>query len=169
MFEGMRTAQFSAWSLEAASSYLDDLETARRGDRNLLEEKYIHMMKTTEPLPYSALLPRVVLPSDAARDLAKEVSDLLLGQARVLFEDYPNVADQGRPLYSESDHCGTSVETYQFCELLTYSEKTLARLKEHIIALNREGKSLARMIMENTVCFLGYKSLEEAEASAQKE
>jgi len=163
-FEGMRKAQFIEWSLPVVSSYLDDLETARSSGRNLVEEKYIHMMKGTEPEMYALLLSRVLPPSEAGFALAREISETLLEQMRVLFECYPHVAGQGRPLYSAYDHTGVSVETYQFGELLTYSEKTLAMLKEHITGLEQEGISLARNILEATVMFYGYSSLDSAEA-----
>lgn len=167
-FKGMRRAQFLAWSGDAITSYLDDLETARQEGRNLVEAKYIHMMKTTEPSKYEALLSRVRLPTDAESGLALEISDLLLEQTRVLFEEYPYVSGQGRPLYSAFDHAAVSVETYQFGELLTYSEKTLTALKEHILALSGKGKSLARLILENSVSFYGYKTLETAEAATKE-
>jgi hypothetical protein len=48
-FEGMRAAQFHAWQASAVESYLEDLGAAESAGRNLVEEKYIHMMKTTEP------------------------------------------------------------------------------------------------------------------------
>ena len=163
-FQGMRNAQFIAWSADAAESYLSDLEIAKNEARNLAEAKYIHMMKTTEPSKYDALISRVKMPSPSAEELAREVSDFLLEQTRVLFEDYPYVSSQGRPLYSTFDYAAVSVETYQLGELLTFSEKTLEALKAHIIALQEKGVSLARVILENSVSFYGYKSLDAAEA-----
>ena len=166
-FEGMRAAQFNAWSDDAACSYLSDLETAKNDGRNLIEEKYIHMSKTTEPRRYEQLLKRVTLPSEEAAVLAHEISDMMLEQTRVLFEDYPYVAGQGRPLNSSLDYAGTSVETYQLSELLTYSAGTLAKLKEHVRALESNDTSLAMMILENTVKFYGYASLDSAEAATR--
>jgi len=166
-FEGMRTAQFTAWPLVASQSYLDDLATALRDDRNLVEEKYIHMMKTTEPTHYAALLSRIINPSEAVQSLAQEVSDKLLEQTRILYEDFPYVSGHGRPLYSALDYSSISVETYQLGELLTYSESTLKALKEHIVALESDGVSLARQILENTVGFYGYKTLESAEKATK--
>ena len=166
-FEGMRAAQFNAWSDDAACSYLSDLEKAKNDERNLIEEKYIHMSKTTEPRRYVLLLNRVTLPTEEASALAHEISDTLLEQTRVLFEDYPYVAGQGRPLSSSLDYAGTSVETYQLSELLTYSDGTLSKLREHVMALKSGGKSLAMLILENTVRFYGYASLDSAEAAAR--
>ena len=167
-FKGMRDAQFIAWPTDAAASYLSDLEEARADGRNLVEAKYIHMMKNTEPSKYSALITRVKMPDSAAEALACEVSDLLLEQTRLLFEDYPYVSGQGRPLYSTLDYAAVSIETYQLGELFTYSAKTLSALKEHIIALNGRDVSLARLILENSVSYYGYKSLDAAETSTKE-
>ena len=167
-FEGMRVAQFGQWSPEAAASYLEDLEAACLCGRNLAEEKYIHMMRTTEPSRYNALLSRITATSDTIRSLAQEISDILLEQTRVLFEDYPYTSGQGRPLYSTFDYAGISVETYQLGELLTYSEKTLTALKTHITELEKKGESLAYRILENTVKFYGYESLDKAEAATKE-
>jgi hypothetical protein len=167
-FEGMRAAQFRTWNTAAATSYLDDLESAKTEDRNLVEEKYIHMMKTTAPGQYDALSSRVTQPSGKARALAHEISDLLLEQANALYHEYPCVAAHSRPLSPEPGPGATSVETYQLCELLTYSERTLAALREHYFRLAAQGVSAARDIMENTARFYGYDSLESAEAAAKK-
>lgn len=163
-FEGMRAAQIDAWSDEAAASYLVDLETAANCGRNLVEEKYIHMMKTTEPDQYAALLPRVVLPSTEAMELAKNLSDLMLEQTKALHEEYPYITGRGRPLYAEFDILTTSVETYQLCELMTYSVRTLNALHAHATAMEADGISISRRILENTIKFYGYDSLEQAEA-----
>jgi len=166
-FEVMRISQFGAWSTGAAASYLDDLEAALAVGRNLVEEKYINMMKTTRPEEYNALLSRLTLPTEKARALAQELNDMLVKQTRALFEDYPYVSGRSRPLYSEFDNYGTSVETYQLGELLTYSEKTLAALKAHVLSLAGSGKTYAKTVLENTVRFYGYESLDDAEAVAR--
>ena len=167
-FMGLRKAQFAAWPSAALDSYFTDLEEAKREKRNLIEAKYIHMMKTTEPSKYDALLPRVKMPSDESSALAHEVSDILLEQTRLLYEDYPYVSGQGRPLYSTFDYAAVSIETYQLGELLTYSENTLSILKEYIKELRQEGVWLARAILENSVSFYGYDSLETAEAAMKE-
>ena len=166
-FEGMRAAQVDAWSDEAAASYLSDLEAAVGCGRNLVEEKYIHMMKTTEPDQYSSLIQRVTMPSDEALELARKLSDLMLEQTRILHEGYPFITGRGRPLYAEFDALTTSVETYQICELMTYSVNTLSELYSHASALEKEGIPISKVILENTVKFYGYNSLEQAEETAK--
>lgn len=167
-FEGMRRGQFEAWSADARVSYADDLLNAVLDGRNLVAEKYIHMMRHSSPAPYDELIKQIPLPSEPATVLAGEITAKLLEQTAVLFERYPYVSGAGRPLRSVSDFTGvTSVETYQLGELLTYSEKTLQLLKNHLLALEKDGKALARLILENSVKHYGYKTLDEAEAATK--
>jgi len=167
-FNGMRSGQFAAWSDAAAESYLNDLESAADNGRNLVTEKYIHMMRTTTPQKYEKLMESIPRPTDKAVALANEICSKMIDATVVLHEKYPCVAVSGRPLRSSNDFSGTvSIETYQTGELLTYSEKTLKLLLEHIKRLEAEGGSLAEDIMENSVKFYGYDSLEHAEAAAQ--
>lgn len=168
-FDGMRRGQFDAWSQEAAESYLGDLEAAESDGRNLVAEKYIHMMRTTEPSRYEQLLAQIDAPSEHARALAGALSDKLLSQTQALFADFPYVAGSGRPLYSTHDFGGvTSIETYQLGELLTYSERTLDALLRHVTELEGEGVSFARRVLENSASFYGYGTLEEAETATRE-
>ena len=163
-FYGMRNAQFNSWDEATLDSYYDDVEKAAASGRNLVMEKYIHMMKTTQPEEYRALLPRVVYPSEQARVLARKITDKMIEQTKVLHEQYPNVSGAGRPLRSSEDFRGfTSVETYQLGELYTYSLHTLQCLWDHFCRLEAKGKSLARIILEHTVAHYGYDSLDKAE------
>ncbi len=167
-FEGMRRAQFLCWSPDAAASYLEDLESAVSEGRNLVNEKYIHMMEYSAPDLYEALKRTIPLPGDSQIKLAKEISDKMLDETAALYEKYPFVSGCGRPLRSEEDASGiTSVETYQLGELLSYSEKTLTLLKAHLMKLAEEGSSLAKNILEKSVGYYGYATLEDAEASAR--
>jgi hypothetical protein len=168
-FEGMRRGQFEAWSEAACASYFDDLAGAVLDGRNLVTEKYIHMMKNSEPGRYEKLTELIPMPGGDVRALAREISDKLLEQTVALFEAYPHVSGAGRPLRSASDLSGvTSIETYQLGELYTYSAKTLEALRAHLLALEAEGRSLAQEILENSVRHYGYTSLDEAETSARR-
>lgn len=167
-FEGMRRGQFESWSKSVCASYLDDLLNAILDGRNLITEKYIHMMKYSSPIQYDALKINIQMPVEKAEILAQEISDKLLEQTVDLFKDYPYVSGSGRPLRSISDFTGvTSIETYQLGELLTYSANTLTILKTYLLNLEQNGKALARMILENSVKHYGYKTLEAAEAATK--
>lgn len=167
-FEGMRRGQFAAWSHGARAAYLEDLLNAELDGRNLVREKYIHMMKNVAPAQYALLAETIPLPEPDVVKLAGEISDSLLAQTQPMFDRYPHIAGAGRPLRSSADTSFvTSIETYQYSELLTYSEETLSALKAHLEALEKEGRLLAREILENTVRYYGYQSLEAAENAAK--
>ena len=164
MFEAMRRAQFSVWSDAAAESYLRDLERAEKQGRNLAREKYIRMMKSTDPKGYEAFCAELPELSAEQQRLIDAVWTHMLAQTERMRERYPAVALGGRPLRASEETEGwASIETYQCGELATYSEETLAALLTHIEALEREGKDLARMIQEASVVAMGYRSLEDAE------
>lgn len=164
MFEAMRRAQFSAWSEAAAESYLRDLERAETEGRNLVREKYIRMMKSTDPRGYEAFCGELPALSPEQERLIAAIWEHLLAQTERLREKYPAVALGGRPLHASEETEGwASIETYQCGELATCSEKTLEALLAHITALEEEGKDLARMIQEQSVVAMGYRSLEDAE------
>lgn len=164
-FYNMRMAQFAAWSDEAAESYLEDLNVAKANNRNLIAEKYLHMMKSTHPGEYEAQKHFLPFMSEEKFALANEICDEMIAQTIPLRETFPHVGESSRPLFSDADKYGfTSVQTYQLGELLTYSKKTLQFLKKHLFALKLEGRSLAREVMSRSVCSYGFSSLEEAEA-----
>lgn len=167
-FEGMRRGQFESWSNDVCQSYLEDLLNAVLGGRNLVTEKYIHMMKYSSPAQYAALKENIHMPDEEAVKLAQEISDKMLSQTAELFEKYPYVSGSGRPMRSISDFSGvTSIETYQLGELYTYSKSTLRLLNQHLLRLEKDGISLARCILENSVKYYGYKTLEDAEAATK--
>ena len=164
VFEAMRRAQFSAWSDAAAASYLRDLEKAEQSGRNLVREKYIRMMKSTDPKGYEAFQAELPPLSQTQEQLIAAIWAHLLAQTERMRERYPAVALGGRPLRASEETDGwASIETYQCGELATYSEETLAALLAHIEALEQDGDDLALRIQENSVLAMGYPSLEEAE------
>lgn len=165
-FEGMRKAQFISWDNDTLESYYNDVKNAEIIGRNLIMEKYIHMMQYTQPEQYSQLLTRVVYPSDEAIAIAEKITYEMIKQTAPLHKKYPYVSGSGRPLYATEDYKGfISVETYQKGELYTYSFNTLSCLWKHINDLKLTGVSLAKIILENSVKHYGYSSLEQAEAS----
>ena len=164
VFEAMRRAQFAAWSREAAESYLRDLEAAEQTGRNLVREKYIRMMKSTDPQGYEAFRGELPPLSEAQTQLIDRIWAMLLEQTERMRETYPAVALGGRPLRASEETDGwASIETYQTGELATCSEATLRALLRHAEELKREGKDLAYLIQENSVAAMGYRSMEDAE------
>ena len=168
-FDGMRRGQFMAWSEAALKSYQEDLLNAFFIGRNLVKEKYINMMKFTNPEEYKNLEPMITLPSEKGLEDASYIAKEMVRQTIPLHEKYPFVSGAGRPLYSTEDYKGfTSIETYQIGELLTYSDRTLHLLREHLDALKAAGESLAEDILTNSVRHYGFSSLEQAEELTRK-
>lgn len=169
-FDGMRRGQYEAWDEETCHSYLVDITFAAAEGRNLAEEKYIYMMRSTAPEEFALLSSRVRPIDCETSTLAEEITAKLIQQTVALREQYPYVSANGRPLRSESDTPNvTSVETYQRSELLTYSPKTLRALLNHLVACEREGISLAREIQQNSLKTYGFQTMEEAEAYVRRQ
>ena len=163
-FEVMRRSQFEAWDRDSLESYYADLTAAVDAGRNLITEKYAHMMASTAPLQYAAIRDRLPMPDAEAVKLADEICGILLRQTEAYAEQFPVMALQGRPLYASEDGDGfTSVETYQKGELYTYSSATLEKLLACIRAKEAAGVNFAREILERTVARYGFSSLEDAE------
>ena len=167
MFVAMREAQFSAWDEESLRSYLGDLEEALREGRNLLRDKYIHMMESTEPEHYVYFREELPPASEAKRALVEAIWALLLPQTVEFRQKYPAVARHGRPLLASEERFGyASVETYEKGELMTYSEGTLEKLKRCIEEKKARGISFASEIQTRGMLNQGFRSMEEAEEEA---
>ena len=163
-FDAMRRAQFSSWSESAAQNYLRDLTDAEAAGRNLVREKYIRMMRVTDPKGYEAFRSELPSLTPEQEQLISDIWEHMLGQTMRMREKYPAVALGGRPLRAgEETDTFASIETYQTSELATFSRATLEALLEHIEALEKEGTDLAFEIQKKSVAAMGYASMEEAE------
>ncbi|MBQ9155575.1 MAG: DUF4125 family protein [Eubacterium sp.] len=157
----MRGSQFASWPDEVIVSYLTDLEDAKSAERNLVMEKYAHMMETTDPMYYSqisSLLPEI---SENALILAQAITEKYMVWEKEVNIRYPNVRKQGRAATPDSADGRASFKTYLQCELMTYSERTLALLANYI--LNHPEENLYLKSMEVMAKGYGYASLDEAE------
>ena len=161
----MRSSQLEAWTQAMRESYREDLLQARKTGRNPLSEKYGYMMQRTSPAEFAQimhLLPPRLPQKDAMIDRICAAHVVWLEE---MTEKYPHVAGRGRVIRKEQDTpLATSFETYLWGELATYSMTTVARYAEYVERLQREGKNLNEMILQNTVSQYGYASLEQAES-----
>lgn len=161
----MRSSQLAAWSADVQESYLADLRAACRAERNLLTEKYGYMMERTcrgsSPRSGTGCPPR-----DPEKDrLIDGVCAVHVAWLEALAARYPHLAGRGRAIRREEDSpADTSFETYLWGELATYSMETLRRYAAYVVRLQKEGKNLNEMVLQNTAAQYGYGSLEEAEA-----
>ena len=169
-FRVMRGSQFEAWDDKTLESYLQDLQTASAGGRNLLTEKYGYMMAYTAPLEFEEI--KTQLPEIPAEKniLIQKITRRQIewyGQTARLF---PLLASRGRPVHhGEGGMFDTSVEVYLIGELSTYSMDTLCAYDSYTEKLAAEGKNISHMILENTVKEHGYASVEETEAYLAKQ
>ena len=169
-FEIMRRAQYRAWSQDALEKYAADLDAAIAEGRNIVREKYIHMMRTTAPEDYQHFIMELPEISEARVTLVEQIWEHLAAQTERMRSRYPYLAFGGRTLYARNETTGwPSIETYQTSELLTYSEATLCALLTHIEALEKEAKDFAFIVQENTVLGLGFPDMDAAEKVMAKQ
>lgn len=163
-FAIMRLSQLKVWDEEILASYFLDLLEAKEAERNLMTEKYAHMMEKTYPEEYEQI--KLLLPpvTDHAKEMAKAIVQIYTVWEKEMAIRFPKLRSRGRAQKEDAALEGSvTVEDYQYCELLTYSERTLQLLLEYI-GQNAD-KNLYMAEVLNMVQAYGYKSLEEAEAS----
>lgn len=94
----MRKSQFLTWNEEMLASYLQDLVTAKEKGRNLLEEKYAHMMESTAPKEYGSIKDSLSPVSEQAKSLAEEIVTIQLEWHRAYARSFPRLAVRARPV-----------------------------------------------------------------------
>ena len=163
MFCRMRKAQYDVWSEQTVASYLADVENAAENNVNLARQKYIYMMKSTDPEGYEHFKTELPEADPEKEALVNGIWEILLGQTIKMREKYPLIALGGRPLSVSEEAEWPSLESYQKSELMTYSVPTLKSLLNDIRELEGKGVDYAFKVQENSVLCLGYPSMEEAE------
>ena len=163
-FSIMRLAQMETWSQDVLASYFLDLLEAKEQERNLMTEKYARMMEKTYPKEYESIkkfLPEI---TEKTKSLAQAVVDIYTIWEKEMSIQYPKLRKQGRNSKLEGNLEGlVSVEYYQYCEMLTYSERTLQLLLERIGEQPKKNLYMEEVL--NIVKAYGYHSLHEAEAT----
>ena len=163
LFESMRRAQFETWPEELMGSYLADLKAAQARGRNLQEEKFVRMLRNTEPEEYARLLPKLPAVPQEITDAVAEIWAMLEKLNRAFNEKYPVLGMSGRPLTADLESDIPSVETYQCSEMLTYSAETLRLFADFLRRDMENGGNLVERIQEKTIVQMGFKSLGDAE------
>ena len=160
----MRLAQLKTWDEEILASYFLDLLEAKEAGRNLMTEKYAYMMEKTYPDEFMKLKDSLPVVSDAAKVFARAILKIYVVWEDEMERKYPKIRKRGRRSNTEAVSDGNvTMEDYHYCELITYSERTLQLLLEYI------GQNAKRnLYMEevaNMVQAYGYKDLDAAEAA----
>jgi len=163
-FVAMRSCQLLAWNEETLASYLEDLQQAKADGRNLMVEKYARMMEPVYTGEYNEIADYLPPVTPDMEVYIVQIMDLQMRWSRETAEDYPLLSSFGRPIESRKDSVfNTSVETYLWSELTTYSMKTLKLYLEYITGLNLKNKNIHEMILQNTAHIYGFESAKDAE------
>ena len=163
-FSIMRKSQYMTWEDELLRSFLYDLITAEEEGRNLITEKYGRMMESTAPEEYKKLAESFPEKTDEHRAIAESIIKMQIEWMEEFAREYPHMAGNARKIHtSEDTPFETSYETYLRGELMTYSDDTLYLYGRFIVGLQRLGKNLAYMIMDNTAKLYGYRDVKDAE------
>lgn len=166
-FNIMRTSQHAIWSKDTLKSYYADLKNAKGEHRNMIAEKYAHMMKVTSPVEYDrikAILPQI---SSEVDSLSDHIVEVFMVWTEELDRKHSTARSLGRPTLE--DGTWTSVDTYLKGELVTYSEKTLALCLEDVKCAQELNVNLSEQILENTAYYLGFDSLDDMEKAINEE
>lgn len=160
-FLTMRQSQFDAWSEELVDSYLSDLLVADAKGSNLIELKYLYMMCG---IHLEEFMKQANYPEEEKRVITEKIMKIMNAWSEQVMREFPTLQLYSRPLSSMADYKGTvSIETYQRCELLTYSLDTLKLFYDYILQLQKENKNLPFLILRNTAI------MQQAAAQAQEE
>ncbi len=164
-FKVMRMSQYMTWDEDMLLQYLYEFKTNYANGRNMVEEKYARMMASTAPEEYAAFADKLPQNSKEKQEIMEQIIALQVKWMEEFAQQYPKLADNARTIHTNEDlPYDTSYETYLRGELGTYSDKLIEMYGRYVVEYARNGKSVAREIMANTVRFYGYKSFEEAES-----
>lgn len=164
----MRKSQFDAWSENMINSYLLDLQTAKKTDRNPIVEKYAWMMRETSPEQFEKLSPLLPVLSEDILSLIQAIVKVQLSWMEDYVHTYPYIAARNRSVRAENNSVSfTSFETYLRGELCTYSLPTLTHYWEHIRYCRENSINLVCLTMNFTVQKYGYSTLDEANTQLQ--
>lgn len=162
-FKIMRMSQYLTWDEDMLLQYLYEFKKNLSLGRNMIQEKYARMMKSTAPEKYAefeATLPAI---SEEKERVIEEIVKVQVASMEQFAKVYPKLADNARLIHTSEDlEYDTSYETYLRGELGTYSDRMLEMYGRYVIGITMRGGNIAEEIMKNTVKFYGYESLEAA-------
>ncbi len=168
-FNIMRSSQYLPWHDELLTRWIAEFEAADSQGRNLITEKYARMMETTDPEKFAGFRDSLPALDDDFIKIREAVISIQTEWMEEFARTYPALAAQARTIHTSDDsEQQTSYETYLRGELSVYTFELLYAYARWITELFRSQKNLSFMIMENTVRFYGYSSLDEAEKAQSK-
>lgn len=161
-----RSSQLAVWSPELRASWRQDLLDAQVEERNLINEKFIYMLKRTNPERYVAMKDSLPAPSLEKLWLADWICQAQAIWQEAIAKKYPHLVQYGWTGREDADGGeAASFETSLWSELMTCSVHTLRLYASQVERAQKAGSNLRETIWENTVRQLGYGSLETMEES----
>ncbi len=158
----MRYSQHASHSLNTINSYFNDLQLALQNNQNLIQNKYGYMMEYTDYDTYKETIePNLPTTENEKLELIQKIVDLSKQQNEEMRTQYPMIASRSRPVSSNAN-C-TSSSTYSIGELKTYSIKTLQNVLNDYYNALALGENIVSNIVETTMKFYGYTSLDSVE------
>lgn len=163
-FEIMRKGQWEKLPINILQSYLIDIKNAEEVGRNLLEEKYIRMMKFSAPKEFEEvkhLLPEL---SPGIEVLINKIEKIYLMWGDEFEKKFPKFSKLCRPLRNEGDIPEkASLQTYLRGELSSYSLKTVLFYSDYIEECVKKGVNLIYETHKEVVKMKGFESIESVE------
>lgn len=163
-FTIMRSSQFMAWPNQLIRSYMLDFQGAYLNHRNIVAEKYAHMMKYSDAENYKALSHQLPTIPQEQLDLIELIVAKQMSQMTALLQKYPKFIASGRALQAKDDvPDNASYETYLRGELSSYGLKTVKLYLKWLEDNENDGIITAKLFMENVALQYGYPDLQSAE------
>ena len=146
-----RTAQYQVFYQDVLESYLNDLKVYKEIGRNPIEEKYVRMMESNDPMNYMKIKDYLIELDEDQKRLIEMIVSIEITMREEVNKQYPHITSLARDTYSSSDRLdNTSFETYLRGELSTYSPHTLYLYGKMILDMVRKNENMILRILENT-------------------
>lgn len=153
----MRHSQYVLWSKETLASYKRDLEEANKIGRNLITEKYAHMMASTAKEEYEKIKDKLPIPDEQTQAIIDALVEIEVAWMEEFYSKHPELKEKARYIHkNEDDLEHTSSETYLRGELMTYSGETLAKYARDVVGYYQRGENMIEKTVENELRAYGY-------------
>ena len=137
---------------------------AKRNHRNLLTEKYLIMMKSTDPDYYYQNESMLIPLSNERINQQEEIISIEIEWAEAYCIKDPRTSRNNRVIHTYEDTIyHTSIETYLRGEISTYSNETFDLYRDMVVRMKKDNENLFIKNMDITAKLYGYKNLDDVE------
>ena len=159
----LRSSQIMAWSTEMQESYYFDVVQAHRDGRNPLKQKYAYLLEQTEPAQFEELYAQLPKRSAREEEMIDQLCALRIAWRNTLTEQYPRFCAH---VFRQTND--RTLETTLRGEMAACTANTLRLYALYAARLQKDGKNMEEMILQNAAAQYGYASLAEAEDKLRK-